>query len=405
MKILKFIALNLCGALLLLLAVNVTAAFVYDLKTLFAPGSPPAQQASQKIDRQYDLAPFKDKKHGYRILSEVEVMGTDYKSFVGWSRKPYQGKTTTVNESGDRQHQWINPDPTGTIRLFGGSAMWGRGAADQGTIPALLNRAFPTHKVFNHGEAGFTSRQSLARLINIANQAEDLGTVVFYDGVNDVFNHCWTEGGINTHGRARYIQGLIDGNAQGETLLKKLEKTSLGPIFLTETYKLLLSAKAYVFPHAPARQESKDMPSPCQTDPAYARRVAMTLIEDWKLAKTIVESRGGTFIAILQPVIHTGRPMADHIDETKLMRRLEGDYKTVYPIIQSELRRMAADWIADFTDIFDGDQPLYIDFCHVTETGNRLVAERLAALMRGDVDFSPSAARPVIDEVANRLSE
>ncbi|MBT5048116.1 MAG: SGNH/GDSL hydrolase family protein [Rhodospirillaceae bacterium] len=384
----KIITVNLGVTLLLLIGINVIAALLYDAKTLLKPGFNPAEQISQKIDQQYALAPYKDKKAGYQILSEVENMGTDYKSFVGWSRKPYRGKTTTVDEAGDRQHSGESSTPTGTVRLFGGSAMWGRGAADQGTIPALLNRAFPDYQVFNHGEAGFTSRQALARLINIANQAEDLGTVVFYDGVNDIYTHCWTKGGINTHARERYIRGRLDGDVENETLLQKLENTSLGPVFLTETYKLLLSAKEYLAPSkGPVKQTIKSR-SRCQNDPRYARRVAMTLIENWKLAKSIVEARGGRFIAVLQPVIYMGRPVTEHVKKPKDLPRLEGDYKSIYPIIQSELRKMSASWVADFTDVFDVDEPLYIDFCHVTEIGNTFVVKRLAALMRNSVNIS-----------------
>lgn len=387
----KTITVNLCVTLLLLMGVNAVAALLYDAKTLLKSSVDPAEQISQKIDQQYALAPYKDKTAGYQILSEVDHMGTDYKSFVGWSRKPYRGKTTTVDEAGDRQHSGASLTPTDTIRLFGGSAMWGRGAADQGTIPALLNRAFPDHQVFNHGEAGFTSRQALARLINIANQAEDLGTVVFYDGVNDIYTHCWTKGGINTHAREGYIRGRLDGDAENETLLQKLENTSLGPIFLTETYKLLLSVKEYLAPNKGRVKQTIKSRSRCQNDPRYARRVAMTLIENWKLAKSIVEARGGRFIAVLQPVIYMGRPVTEHVRNPKDLPRLEGDYKSVYPIIRSELRKMSASWVSDFTDVFDVEEPLYIDFCHVTTNGNALVVKRLASFMQPSVDISLKA--------------
>jgi hypothetical protein len=43
------------------------------------------------------------------------------------------------------------------------------------------------------------------------------------------------------------------------------------------------------------------------------------------------------------------------------------------------------DWIYDFTDSFDGGEPIYIDFCHVSENGNRIVAERLARVLGSDL--------------------
>ena len=41
------------------------------------------------------------------------------------------------------------------------------------------------------------------------------------------------------------------------------------------------------------------------------------------------------------------------------------------------MAREGADWMLDFTDVFDGDEYVYIDECHVTANGTRRVAERL----------------------------
>ena len=45
--------------------------------------------------------------------------------------------------------------------------MWGSGVADDETIPAACNQLHPDFRVVNHGESGFTSRQSISALVNL----------------------------------------------------------------------------------------------------------------------------------------------------------------------------------------------------------------------------------------------
>jgi len=42
--------------------------------------------------------------------------------------------------------------------------MWGSGVADLNTIPAHFNDLHPEYRAYNHGEAGFVSRQGLAKV-------------------------------------------------------------------------------------------------------------------------------------------------------------------------------------------------------------------------------------------------
>ncbi|MBT3325565.1 MAG: hypothetical protein HN396_04855 [Gemmatimonadales bacterium] len=45
---------------------------------------------------------------------------------------------------------------------------------------------------------------------------------------------------------------------------------------------------------------------------------------------------------------------------------------------------MDHDWIYDMTDGFDGIGPVLIDDFHVTETGNRAIAERIHTVLSLD---------------------
>jgi hypothetical protein len=62
---------------------------------------------------------------------------------------------------------------------------------------------------------------------------------------------------------------------------------------------------------------------------------------------------------------------------TNIDANIEDQYKTVYPIIKTIIQKRGHDWIFDYTDLFSGDESIDIDFAHVFEKGNRIIAEQL----------------------------
>ena len=69
--------------------------------------------------------------------------------------------------------------------FFGGSTMWGTGASDSQTIPSHFN-SLTNMSVYNFGQGGWNSRQSLNQLINAIGDNNNPSVVIFYDGVNDI---------------------------------------------------------------------------------------------------------------------------------------------------------------------------------------------------------------------------
>ncbi len=117
---------------------------------------------------------YTDPRRAAIIFDEFDQLDTEYRPFIGWSRMPFKGQTITVDDSGDRIHSSTQVPRTDlrVARFFGGSTQWGTGSGDDHTIPALFERMTGDYQVFNHGETGFNSRQSVARLVNVFNQGE-----------------------------------------------------------------------------------------------------------------------------------------------------------------------------------------------------------------------------------------
>jgi lysophospholipase L1-like esterase len=274
-----------------------------------------------------------------------------------WSREPYRGETITVNEEGDRVHPPTTEEPIGTLRLFGGSTLWGMGVADENTIPAQLNRLFPRYHVANHGEAGFISRQEIARLVNLAAAERPMDLVIFYDGVNDVGTLCRPDVPLNGNQRTEQIRRRV----KPSSFLMNAFAGSLLEVLHGEFFKL----------HVYKTYEQK---SPC-LDPEYADRVALTLIQNWKIARSVAETGGAAFMAVLQPVAPVGSPRLDHLSPSEYEKEV---YRIVYARIRERIAQEGVPWMLDLTHAFDGDEYIYIDTNHVTANGNRRMAESIA---------------------------
>jgi hypothetical protein len=347
----KVIAINLAVFVGLLAGLNLVASIAIDGRLLW-------RRLFLPSDDRAALPNYTDKERARRTLGEFHRLETRYEPFVAWRREEFHGETTTVDAEGNRVQPATTTRPAGTVRFFGGSAMWGSGVEDDQTIPAAFNRLHPDLRVINHGESGFTSRQSVSQLVNLVNSGAPMDLVVFYDGNNDVGSFCQEEVGINSHTRARKLQRLVR------------------PFFqvwndLTGSLQELLSGKGLnKWLRGPGIY-----PTRCHTDTAYARRVAEVMVNDWRIARAIAHEGGAEFVAILQPVASLGTPRRDHLNPDEYSP--EKEQNVVYPIVRQIVAERGLDWAHDFTDVFDGEEYTYIDECHVTENGSRKVAERL----------------------------
>ncbi len=351
-KAAKLVAINLSIFLVMIWSVNLLISVGIDVKYLFKQWFP---SISEKAER----ASLEDQELARDIDRDFALLRTRYEPTVAWSRESFQGKTTTVNEAGDRVHTGASKDPVGHIRFFGGSTMWGTGVDDENTIPAQFNALHPGYRVHNHGESGFVSRQEVARLINLVNQDEPMDLVVFYDGCNEANTICRADISINGHrSEVKIAEKMQRGSATVEDLIGSVRRL----------------AKGIVGGVRPA--------SRCQEEPEHARRVAATLLNDWRIAKRVAELGGAEFHAILQPNALIGSPNLDYLPKKKARKEREtSDAEIIYRYVREMTRDEPPEWLHDFTDVFDVDEYIYIDSCHVNSLGNELVARKLDQLI------------------------
>lgn len=308
------------------------------------------------VDKRGTLANYAGQPWAAVHFAEMQRQKTDFIAYLGWRRQPFQGQTITVEEGMQiRRTPAANGNAAApSVYFFGGSTMWGAGADDARTIPALYQQA-AGGKILNFGESGWTAHQSLNQLIKLYAEGHRPDVVVFYDGVNDVSHKCRHENDAWAYERQGQIRRAL---AYRPAEWGYYAQPILGVV--TQLAGALRGNQGQRF-------------FDCERNPRKAELLAEQVITDWKVAKLLVESHGGRFHAVLQPVGYFSKTRLDHL---RLGRQLGEQFGIVYPIIR---RKMAEQRIgADLTDALDRDEFIYIDFCHLSPNGNALVAARIA---------------------------
>ena len=314
------------------------------------------------------LPNYQDKDWARRHFEEFASLRTSYQDFIGWRRAPFAGMTITIDADGYRRHGNQRPFDASGIWVFGGSTVWGPGVGDDGTIPARL-QALSSRSTFNFGEAAYTAHQSYNLLMKIYLLGGRPGHVVFYDGVNEVVHKCRAELSFYSTAQEAVIRERLTGVQGGPSLLVDVFAPTLA------VFRML--GKKLAGPASATGSELFD----CHSNEAKRKRIAAALVMDWTLAKSLVEKHGGKFLPVLQPVAHLGAPNLRYLDSVKNDALLHSQYEAVYAEIVSQLRQAGLEYV-DLTRIHDGEQILYIDFCHVSSEGNERVAARIAAMLQ-----------------------
>ncbi len=324
----------------------------------------------------YEAYPWADKH--FEEFSQQEYQ---YRSFVGWRRYPYAGETINIDEKGIRRTVDATPnDAAKRIFFFGGSTMWGTGVSDAFTIPSYFASMTSDYQVSNYAEAAYTAHQSLETLIKLLEEGERPDVVVFYDGVNDVKYKCLKRHTWYSHGWEQEFRSKIE-------LYDSVFSFAyaLGP----------LRSAAIRFKEAFLETPTDDVRAfNCHRNADKARRIAAALVEDWKIAKWLVESHGGRFLALLQPVSYFSRTRLDFIPVSE---ELKQQFELIYPMIKSNAGGLQGYF--DVTNLFDRDEYIYIDYAHVSPNGNRYAAERILSII--DAGEGGPPANPEADLPAN----
>jgi len=325
-----------------------------------------------------------------------ESSASRWEPYTYWRRRSFSKKYINIDDNGIRktsQHTCTNEKLK--IFFFGGSTVWGTGVRDDFTLPSLLSKQLAAHDicadVTNFGESGYVNTQELFILIRELEKNNIPNIVIFYDGVNDVYSA---------------YQNKIAGLAQNEiNRFKEFNSQILlsqhsheSPldyikafIMSTATYKYLshrgttsnpapglanyFSSNAIFFNSYinRAKKEKPDLSKSC--------------LDIYKTNVEIIESLSKAFnfktYFILQPTIFQKNTLTSYESNVKQATikscpGLKELYKITYALLLNDEKLNKDTHFFSLKNIFSTTiDPVFIDWCHLSETGNEIIAKEI----------------------------
>ena len=320
----------------------------------------------------------------FEDMSENPHPNYSYFPYIMWNTKNWSSRFVNIDENGVRLtfNKKINDQKVYRIYMFGGSTMENVEVPDEFTIASnvskILSESSLSNKyrfeVINFGSGAHSSTQQLIRLIYESQRAfKDYGSpdlVIFYDGVNEVFNGVYLERpGI--HDVYDRIKMRYD-NINGFYLLKLKEWFAA----MSNTYDLI---NYFLMKNEEDDRyfENKDL---------NYQKHAIDSVSIYKQNIDIVNALGNNYdfdsIFFLQPNIFVTSNLTQYDNNllnhwvSKRPRMAEA-----YSVGYSEFKNLTENnTMIDLTNIFDGsDKPIYKDYCHVGPYGDYIVAESIAS--------------------------
>jgi hypothetical protein len=296
-------------------------------------------------------------------------------SYLYFRREPFSGMHINVDSSGQRitpqfavgtGDAWRSP----TVVLLGGSTMWGTAARDSGTIPAALARLMatksdqPVMRVVNMGESGYVNTQSLLALELELRRGNVPDNVIFYDGVNDIFSAYQNNlAGLPQNEQHRELEFnlLLDGERMRELGLNDFWKR-------TVTAGVVASLRNKI---------SKSPPAPPLRD-HLAAEVIRIYRGNLKILDALSRLFGFHYRVYWQPVVFSRRDPSPY-EQTQMdkMEHVRSFYNEVYRLVAADSTLRANPHFHNLSDVFDGVGPIYLDFCHISERGNEIIAKHM----------------------------
>ncbi len=314
----------------------------------------------------------------------LKMGGVRWHPYVYWRRKAFESEYINVDKYGVRK-TWNREASAGEkgepfkIFMFGGSAMWGTGARDDHTIPSYLSKMLSETierrvEVVNYGEMGYVNTQEVAMLLYQLRRGNVPDMVIFYDNINDIGAAAQNrEAGLTNSefNRAREFN-LLNEVRQQDLYLEAVRSAAKNSPTMRLMKKVLRKIGLL-----------KKEPPQAGSDGKISDKLADDIIKVYESNIKMVEALGKEYgfesLFYWQPIV-LDKP---HLTPFEKKQAREWMYfKDFY--FQMHGRVDGSGFLSsdprfrDLSGIFaNAKKPYFIDFCHLGEAGNEIVAENM----------------------------
>ena len=379
-SIVNSLSITLFVTVLLLVALEMSARIWYFFRT-----PPPVGLVAETNNQPAPTSPWNttyetDDFDDFERDSKSLPSGFTWHPYVYWRRPLYDVPTMHVSQEGVRLTvQPFNESAKNKIFMFGGSTMWGTGVRDKNTLPSLLAErlAETGHRDFyitNFGESAYVSTQSLLTLLLQIRNGNIPQVAIFYEGVNDIASsHLQQKPGLTQHeGSIGFFQNAPRRVEQMSLLELLAMKSSLGKATGNLAIKIGLQKKPV-----------ETTPQAKPTIEALAEGTFQNFQETIALARALGKQYGFETYFFWQPSVFTKnqRTKTEQKFTEDTERSMWKHLPKLMELVNSKVREKAPQ-LPDFIDLHsalnDDPRNLFTDIFHLTEKGNRKIAERIA---------------------------
>jgi lysophospholipase L1-like esterase len=298
-------------------------------------------------------------------------------SYTYWTMEPFDGRFIHIDEDGHRQTVLPADTDGPSIFMFGGSTMWGTGARDSCTIPsqlaAALNRRGVSANVVNFGEIGYVSTQEVLSLMLELREGNVPDVVVFYDGINDVTSaiHSGFAGVPHNEYRRRAEFNL----------LSRYRADDYNRAFITRCINesaTVRIVRAILYRIGPNEPIAKTAAAARRTSPALAAGVSNAYVKNLEVVQLLAKHYGFKALFYLQPVIYGKTTLSPY---EQIQFEAATVYRDFFESCYGEIKKATVhvDGFRDISTVLaDRERPYFLDFMHIDEEANGIVAEKIA---------------------------
>ncbi len=301
---------------------------------------------------------------------------TKYRPFVGWSRLDYKGQYVNITDGCRKTFQSAaQSDKPTIVYVFGGSTIWGTGARDDYTIPSCLTRIADQQgiplRVSNFGEAGYVNWQNVIHLAELCANGQVPDLVIFYEGCNDAIAK------LQTPELERVHQNFSSWERRNGSQHRHLGIPDEMVNWLSYHSLARMVRDRILTP----RTDDAPQLSPDQLQ-HLAAEVVETYEENARFVRALGERYGFQSRFFWQPIVYT---KSNPSQQEQSYRTSFGEpLAEIYRIATARIRESTL--IHDLSKSYDGaDKAVYIDFAHVSEEGNAIIAAKIFDRIEGDM--------------------
>ncbi len=310
-------------------------------------------------------------------FEEDAKLRTQWNSYTYWKMAPFDGRYIHIDDNGRRQNG-LPADADGpSVFMFGGSTMWGTGSRDAYTIPSQVAAALSSQgvraDVVNFGEIGYVSTQEVLALMLELREGNVPDVVVFYDGINDVTSaiHNGFPGIPHNEYRRRAEFNLLSRHRADDYNREFISRL----INHSATVRI---ARAILYRIGPKEPVAKATTADFRASVDLTGGVANAYVKNIEIVQMLAKQYEFTALFYLQPVIF-GKTELSPYEEMQVEAAMA--YREFFESCYVKIKRKMTH-VYGFRDISsilaNREEPCFLDFMHIDEAANGLVAEAIA---------------------------